>query len=227
MNDTELIECLLCGVKRYALGKHISSVHHITTKLYKEQFPQAKTQTDTVAKKFSDVQKGEKNGMFGIHRFGEKNPFYGKQHTLETRKKLSNSLLKSEKLPRGKKHWIYGKGEKSSFYGKDPRIYFKNGKSWFYGHKHKQEVIDKLKKDPRCITKGFLGHHLSSYNKEKLSKLAGERIKKNLYTVHGKYKNIFFDSSYECIFLKICDYLNLNIVRAYHLRCKYKIEDGS
>ena len=63
MNDTELIECLLCGVKRYALGKHISSVHHITTKLYKEQFPQAKTQTDTVAKKFSDVQKDEKNGM--------------------------------------------------------------------------------------------------------------------------------------------------------------------
>ena len=52
MDDTELVTCLLCGIERYSLGKHLSSVHHITTKEYKEKFPDAKLQPNEVLKKF-------------------------------------------------------------------------------------------------------------------------------------------------------------------------------
>lgn len=34
--------------------------------------------------------KGENNPMFGVHRFGEENPFFGKIHTEETKRKMSN-----------------------------------------------------------------------------------------------------------------------------------------
>lgn len=36
------------------------------------------------------ARKGKLNGMYGVHRFGNKNPFFGKTHTEETKQLLSN-----------------------------------------------------------------------------------------------------------------------------------------
>jgi len=36
-------------------------------------------------------RRGNKNPMYGIHRFGEKAPMYGKHHSKETKKKMSES----------------------------------------------------------------------------------------------------------------------------------------
>lgn len=47
---------------------------------------------------------GEINGMFGSERFGEKNPFFGKKHSEETRKKISESKRNSKTTPRRSSH---------------------------------------------------------------------------------------------------------------------------
>lgn len=46
---------------------------------------------------------GEQNGMYGVHRFGKENPFYGKRHTEETKQRLSKANM--GKVPwLGRKH---------------------------------------------------------------------------------------------------------------------------
>jgi predicted restriction endonuclease len=63
---------------------------------------------------------GEKNGMFGIRRFGESNPFYGKKHSEETKEKLRKSAKGrkmsdetkrkiSEKMKGRSNYWLKGK----------------------------------------------------------------------------------------------------------------------
>lgn len=42
----------------------------------------------------SRINIGEKNGMYGSARFGELNPMYGKVHSNETRKKISENIKK-------------------------------------------------------------------------------------------------------------------------------------
>jgi len=42
-------------------------------------------------KLFSKLHKGKGNPMYGVHRFGKKNPFYGKCHSKKTKKQFSIS----------------------------------------------------------------------------------------------------------------------------------------
>lgn len=46
---------------------------------------------------------GEQNGMYGVHRFGKENPFYGRKHTEETKEKLSKANMGKQSFL-GKKH---------------------------------------------------------------------------------------------------------------------------
>lgn len=72
-----------------------------------------------ISKKHHDVS-GENNPMYGMT--AEKSPNYGKKHSIETKKKISNKL-------KGRKSWCEGKkrpahslkmtGEKNPFYGKE------------------------------------------------------------------------------------------------------------
>lgn len=47
--------------------------------------------TKEVRKKISEGVKGDKNGMFGKHRFGNESPMFGKNHTEEAKKKMSET----------------------------------------------------------------------------------------------------------------------------------------
>ena len=42
--------------------------------------------------------KGEKNPMFGIHRFGEDNPFFGRRHTEESKNRIADGWTERRKL---------------------------------------------------------------------------------------------------------------------------------
>lgn len=62
---------------------------------------------DVTKRKISKAQSGENNSMFGVSRYGEENPFYGKTHSSETKAKIRNSLpdYSGENNPMfGKKH---------------------------------------------------------------------------------------------------------------------------
>lgn len=75
---------------------------------------------------------GSKNYMYDVHRYGEKNPFYGKKHTKETRLKMSKNharlsgknsplygIRRSEETRRlVSEHHADVSGEKNPFYGK-------------------------------------------------------------------------------------------------------------
>jgi hypothetical protein len=87
--------------------------------------------TDDVKKKMSERVKGENNPMFG--KFGELNPFFGKHHTEESKKKIVKdrdySNYKTEefrqkisKLTKGENNPMYGKSIYDVWvenYGKD------------------------------------------------------------------------------------------------------------
>ena len=58
--------------------------------------------------KIGKANKGEKNGMYGVHRFGEQNSMYGKMHSNKTKQKLSNTFKGRHVVlcEDGKRHWV-------------------------------------------------------------------------------------------------------------------------
>jgi group I intron endonuclease len=74
-------------------------------------------QNDEAKRKISEANKGrllgEKNHLYGVRKYREENPFYGKHHTEETKEKLS-------KIHKGTKHTEEAKQKISkSMYGKN------------------------------------------------------------------------------------------------------------
>ena len=62
---------------------------------------------------------GEKNPWYGISRFGKNNPFFGKKHSEETKKKIREKALGKLHSKETKKKMSISKiGEKNSMYGK-------------------------------------------------------------------------------------------------------------
>lgn len=78
-------------------GKKMSEEH----KKRISDLMRGKPKTEEQKRKMSEAQIGNKNHMFGkcgalnpmygVHRYGEDNPFFGKKHSEETRRKLSES----------------------------------------------------------------------------------------------------------------------------------------
>lgn len=63
----------------------------------------------TFSKMHSDSISGVNHPMYGTARTGKDNPFYGKTHTVETRKKLSDSrsgMIMAKDTRDGQKKWI-------------------------------------------------------------------------------------------------------------------------
>ena len=48
----------------------------------------------THTKKTKQKMSGSNNGMYGVHRYDKLNPFYGKQHTDESRRKMRIAACK-------------------------------------------------------------------------------------------------------------------------------------
>jgi len=100
----------------------------------------------------------EKNPMYGVRRFGEDNPFFKKNHTKETRKKLS--ILAIERFEDPTKHpsWINGNSR-----NRYPSIFF--NKEWrFYIYERDSE---KFCWNPQCegISSRETLHHID-YDKD-------------------------------------------------------------
>lgn len=114
-------------------------------------------QPEWFKKMMGERRKGSNNGMYGTHRVGEKNPFYGKKHTLETTQKIKNTLkgkLALDKNPA----WCGGR----SFEPYCPK----------FNRKFKERVREYFNRTCQIcgITEIELGYHLCvhhvTYNKE-------------------------------------------------------------
>ena len=126
--------------------------------------------TEERNKKISESLKGEKNPMYGrthtaearkriseTHKgllTGEKHPNYGKQNSLETRKKISEAL-------KGKTTWMKGKHHTEEAKQKISETH-KGEKSSWWGRKHTEE-------EKRKIAESHRGKHHTEEAKQKMS----------------------------------------------------------
>ena len=88
-------------------------------------------------------QCGDKNGMYGDHRFaGENNPMYGKKHSEETRKKMREHHADVS----GENHPMYGKkhSEETRKKMREHHADVSGENNPFYGKKHSEETRKKM-----------------------------------------------------------------------------------
>jgi group I intron endonuclease len=122
--------------------------------------------SEETRKKQSELMKGSKNPMCG--KFKELNPFYGKTHTEESRKKLSNSV----------------------------KEYYKHNKNWNYGNKYSEERKAKMSLITKSLNmklseehrSKFLAYSRSEENKTRLLDMAKNQSKETRKKISEKLK---------------------------------------
>lgn len=164
--------------------------------------------TDEVKKKMSERVKGENNPMFG--KFGELNPFFGKNHSEETKKKIVNgrdySIYRTEEFRQ--KMSKLSKGENNPMYGKSLFD--------FWIEKHGEEIANNKILDYR--------NKQSINNRGEKNNMYGRPAPKNSGNgISGWYKDWFFRSLLELSYM-------INIIERFNLKWesgeleKYKIK---
>jgi hypothetical protein len=89
MEDGINLTCLVNGCGKHCKiisWKHLWAIHGMTMADYKKRFPNACLVSDDVRKQISRNMTGEKGSMYGVHRYGDKNPNYGKVHPSQSQK---------------------------------------------------------------------------------------------------------------------------------------------
>lgn len=142
---------------------------------------------------------------------GEGHPFYGKQHSDESRKKMSETL---KGLRAGESHPLFGKKHSDASRKKmseTKKGMFVGEKNPFYGKQHSEETKAKISQSRKGQTVGeqhpMYGKHHSDESKEKMrqAKLGreqpSEQIEKRIKSIrmikraNQKYKGVWFEKS--------------------------------
>ena len=100
IKETPKVKCEICGREFEFISSTHLKTHGITTREYRDQFPDAPLMSEGLRKKTSES------------KLGEKNPFFGHKHTEESKQKISEATA-------GENNGNYGKrGEETSMFGK-------------------------------------------------------------------------------------------------------------
>ncbi len=79
-----------CCKQCSSIGKNIGIKRSLKSKRRMSSSQKGRKHTEETKQKIS----GKNNGMYGIHRYGSLNPFYGKKHTEKTRRKMRIAACK-------------------------------------------------------------------------------------------------------------------------------------
>lgn len=88
--------------------------------------------------------KPENNPMYGIHRYGKDNPFYGKHHTEAAKQEMSKKA--KERFANPENHPFYGRShtEETKQKMRENHADFRGDKHPMYGRKHTDEARKKM-----------------------------------------------------------------------------------
>ena len=130
----KISNCKSCG----RMGINKGRKHSDATKLNMSRSQKGRKHSEETKEKM----RGENNGMYGTYRIKENNPFYGRKHTLESRRKMRLSTI-NKKMQRNKLGQIANVNPKETDYFKKMESEF----GWngiFYGKQDKQMHLDDL-----------------------------------------------------------------------------------
>ena len=109
------VKCEICGNKFKQINFfHLNRKHNMGVAEYKNKFPNSKTTSESLGKQISELTKigmhkpenwkKFKNHIDNRDYFGENNPFYGKHHTGEMKRNLSENEDRNKKISIGQKN---------------------------------------------------------------------------------------------------------------------------
>lgn len=117
------VRCLECDrLFRYIIWKHLKQ-HNLTTRQYKEKYPNAKFVSESSLEKMKNFQqkynpmKGRKNPMRTLlnkSRVGKNHPNYGRSLSEETKRRISETKKKLFREEKFKHPWLGRKHTKES-----------------------------------------------------------------------------------------------------------------
>jgi len=198
-----MITCPICLKKYQILYCHISRTHKISTADFILKYPNSPLITDElqfslkqnkkIGRKPGYTMSEEQKNKISKATKGDKNPFYNKKHTFETREKM-------------KKNHADFKGDKNPF----RKACNKNPDYRIELSKRSKENWEKIKNNP--IRYSEVCNKLSvnvakAYHDGKLSSI-GRGHKNGWYKSDKFLKSFYYRSSYELKFLEICENLN-------------------
>jgi transcription elongation factor Elf1 len=129
-NSNEWVECKICGMRKGRIDFHLKIDHKITKQEYTSKYPDP-LYSNNFIEKTTIAGKSVSKEIFK----GEKNPFYGKCHSEESRKSISDTIKKNNSKNiihhnKGRTHTEQTKskmsesrmGSKNHRFGKQPDI---------------------------------------------------------------------------------------------------------
>ena len=226
MENIDYVVCPICYKQFKTLPSHIVRGHKIDMKIFLEKYPNIQLVSDALKKQVSNSCKesecgswlkgitlsDERKKQISTQVLGEKNPFYGKKHTDETRKLMSDNHADFTGDKNPFKKWINESQEnKDSF------------------HEASTQGWIKLKNDPIRYAKHIenLSNSIANAHLEGKIKTYGRGHKSGFFESKKFLQLFYYRSSYELNFIKICEeYDFIFDLAPPYFKIKYTSIDG-
>jgi hypothetical protein len=203
----DYVICPICSEKFKSLMSHIVGGHRLSLSYFLKKYPKQKLVSESTKNKASKIcikvgtgrKRGFKSSDKTRHKIslatkGKNNPFYGKTHTLSTRRKMSKNHadFTGDKNPLVKS--LKGNVEKLKIYKKECV------KRWTKIKKNKKKFKAICEANSKRVAALHISNKLKSYGK-------GHR--------HGRFYSkkqkavLHYRSSYELRFLRLCENGNI------------------
>ena len=217
----QLISCPICLRKFKSLMSHIRLAHHLTPHELLEKYPNTKMVSDLVKQKAShsciESGCGRKHGFTVSEEqklkisnavSGERNPFYGKQHSKNTKRKMSRNHADFRGMKNPLVKWLNQDPQNKEIYSRRCRETWQDPKNY--------ETL--CQSNRKSIVKAMLNGNHHPYSKCERGWFKSQKFGRKFY----------YQSSYEKRFLEYCETAaKISSLQTLPFVIPYKDNDGN